>query len=265
MNFTALKALACVACVTATFYSCHTIKHLEEKKIETIEGASGNHYTLNPSPNALDTVGVIFAIDKKGIPTIIPGSPVLTVKTSNITTPIIYRSKNTSLELASKFLKVKSADSLASVKFFDTLRTEISFKVSNGTLSRTPDDLSQAFNAVKVAVGNNIKFLGLEDNTFYMILETVKTDSLEITVDGGSGTGGKAAAAFKKMIDLGVSGDTRTRYVNDLIYHKLGEPVTVYYTLRKINIGTTGTKGNSDYKVEPSLGDEEKKVNITGK
>jgi hypothetical protein len=265
MNLIHLKTLACVASLTVTFFACKTTQGFEKKKTETIKTASGNHYTLNPSPNALDTVGVIFAIDKKGIPTIIPGSPVLTVKPSNITTPIVYRSRNTSLELASKFLKVKSADSLANAKFFDTLRTEISFKVSNGILSRTPDDLSKAFNAVKDVVGNNIKFLGLENNTFYMILETVKTDSLEITVEAGSGTGGNAAAAIKKMIDLGVSGNTRTRYVNNLIYHKLGEPVTVYYTLRKINIGTTGTKGNSDYRVEPNLGVEEKSVNISGK
>jgi hypothetical protein len=243
------------ALLTCLIISCKSTRVIENRDNE-VENSSESRYTLNPVPNQLDTVGVIFGIDKKGVPTVVPGSPALTVIPGNITTPVVVKTRKTSLSLAGKFLKLKSADSLASTKFYDTLRTTISFNTPNGILSRTPDDIAEAFEKSKQRVINNIKFLGMEKQTFYMVLETVKTDSLVITVDASGGLGGKVSATIKKMIDLGIDGNTQTTYSNNLIYHKTNQPVVVFYTLRKINLNITGSRGTPDYKVTAELGDE---------
>ncbi|THU34920.1 hypothetical protein FAM09_23295 [Niastella caeni] len=229
---------------SVSIFSCSTkiIKPLDKE------------WTLNEAPNALDVVGVIFAIDSDGKYKSIPGG-ILDLKTltSPVAIPERTKTKNVSLNVLANFLAIKNIDSTASVSFYDSNRVNASFEVNNGQLTRINDDILGAFNKKKGLIESNIAVLGLEQSRLYIILETVQSSNVNIILNKSNKWGAEMNAKVKEMIKANTRGKGSTTNNVSLVYNS-GAPVTVFYKLNAINVFKIKDKSDGKDKYEIELG-----------
>ncbi|MGZ3814567.1 MAG: hypothetical protein ACXVJN_22465 [Mucilaginibacter sp.] len=234
--------------IITTGVSCHTVKVPAPKNLD-------KYWTLEPAPNALDTVGVVFAVDSKGVPTRIPGGTLkLHVSKGSIALAEQSKDKIVSFGATVNFLQLKYTDSTAHVAANDSNHVQAAFKVTDGTIGAPgDDDLRAAFDAKSKLIADNVKFLSLENQKLYIILETISSKKVNITFDrtskGGADISVKFKSIFKANPAVSWSGNTK----DDLVYD-LGTPLTVFYHLRPIDVNVIGNKGTGEEKVVVSLG-----------
>lgn len=211
-------------------------------------------WTLESSPNGLDNVGVIFAIDSSGILTRIPGGS-LTVQT--LSSPVAVTQNTTTKNLSAgaiiNFMTIKNIDSTSNLSFKDTSHLEATFQINDGIITVINDDIKSRFEEKSSTIASNIVTLGLEKANLYLILETIKSPSVNITFDKVSKNSLTLATKIKSMIGLGghfMKDETNNA---DLVY-KSNQPLTIFYKLRSINVIVENYKGTGQKKVDISLG-----------
>lgn len=209
-------------------------------------------WTLSSAPNALDVVGVVFAVDENGNYKSIPGGK-LDVKVLSSPVAITERSKtkNVSLGLLVKFLAIRNIDSSTNASVYDTAKLTASFVVNEGNLSRIDDDILKAFNQKKPVIESNIGVLGLDKSRLFIILETIQSSNVSIVLNKNKkwGTGMKAKVDKIVQASGGLNVDKKD---NSSLVYKNAVPVTVFYKLNAINVFKL--KGPTD-KYEVELGD----------
>lgn len=211
-------------------------------------------WTLESSPNGLNVVGVIFAIDSNGKITRIPGGN-LTLQT--LSSPVALTQSITKKSVSARailnFLKIKNIDSTTSVSIQDTSHLDATFQINDGIMTVINDDIKTRFEEKSPTIESNIITLGLEKANLYLILETIRSPNFSITFDKSSKKSLEVATKIKAMIGVGghIMKDESTNI--DLVY-KLNEPLTIFYKLRAINVSIENYKGTNQKKVDVSLG-----------
>lgn len=222
-------------------------------------------WTLEASPNGLDKVGVIFAIDSAGEVTRIPGGA---LKLETISSPVAItqqtKTKNISAEALFHFLAIKGLDSLANAGFQDTAHLNASFVVNKGTMTVIGnEDIGEKFKAQGNNIANNIKLLRLEDAKLFLILETIKSPNVSITLDRTNQTGANLAGKLKKMVGVDARFKTNVTHSSDLVYNG-NDTLTIFYKLRQINVNISRGGPAEEKTIHVSLGEEVRTDEILG-
>ena len=212
-------------------------------------------WTLLPAPNALDTVGTIFAVDSFGVLTRIPGGTLL-LHISNNPIQIAEQSKNKTVSWGAmaSFLGTKGLINGADASFNDSTTLEATFKITNGQLSSFDDDLPKAFAKKSELIAHNVKFLKLEDQKLYLVLETIRSGDINISFDNTNDMKSNLSVDVEKLVKLNPHLSISLESKNDLVY-KLDYPLIVFYHLRPIDVNVISGKGGSQEQVNISLGD----------
>jgi len=212
------------------------------------------YWTLLPAPNGLDTVGTIFAVDTLGTLTRVPGAALpLHVSNNPIQLPDQSKTKSVSWGAIANFLGEKGLVDGANVSFSDSTSIKATFKITNGELSSFDDDLPKVFDAKSEILAHNIKFLKLEGQMLYIVLETIRSRDLNISLYRTDDMNTKGSINLTKMVDLNPRLSISSESKNELNY-KLERPLVVFYHLRPIDVNIIGSKGDKDSKIEVSLG-----------
>jgi hypothetical protein len=210
-------------------------------------------WTLQNTPNSLDTVGVLIAIDKKGKKTRIPVTLEIPTTTGDVV--IAEQSKTRDVDVGSlvKFLNVPGLDTSSNTSFNLNSQIKAGFDVNNAQISIPNGNLLEAFNKKSRDIADNIKFLGLENNNVYMIIQTIKSPSVNLTLNKNSDVEVNFLAKIKQIIGNTTNAKVKVSGDQNLVYN-LESPLVVFYQLRKINVNAIGSRGSNDLKVDVSVG-----------
>ncbi|MGZ3767865.1 MAG: hypothetical protein ACXVA2_24590 [Mucilaginibacter sp.] len=228
-------------------FGCPSSKIITPKNID-------NYWTLEATPNGLDTVGTVFAVDSKGTLTRIPGGT-LKLKVSKQPIQLAQQSKVKDLSYGAviNFLQLKNIDSTAHVGGNDSSHLQAQFSLTNGMISIPNDDMITAFNDKSKIIADNVKFLSLENQKLYIVLETISSNKVNITLDKTNTGAVEASVKFKTIFKVNPKIQWSGNIKDDLVYD-LTTPLTVFYHLRPINVNVIGDKGTGAEKVVVSLG-----------
>jgi len=233
---------------TAFFLSCSPSREIIKNK------QLDSYWTLQSAPNSLDTVGSVFSIDSKGVLTRIPGGALsLKVVNKPIELPEQSKMKDVSFGAMISFLKIKNIDSGANIHGRDSTHVHAQFKISNGIISIPDDDLIAAFNKKSEIIAKNVKFLSLENQKLYLIMETISSNKINISFDRSYQQNIGASAKLKNLVKLNPEIRWSGNSTDDLVYD-IKSPLVVFYHLRPININAIGNKGTDSAKIILSLG-----------
>lgn len=211
-------------------------------------------WTLEHTPNGLDVVGVVFALDANGEPQRIPGG---SLKVKTLTAPVAVTqqtfTKDVSAGAIIKFLGIKNIGASSGLSVSDRSHVSATFKLDSGTMTVINDDITKVFNENIPIMASNIKLFKLEKAPLYIILETIESPNVNISFDKTKDKGASFSASFKEIISANPQISASTVDKTDLIY-KLDKPITVFYKLRSIDINVIGSKGDEPERIDLSLG-----------
>jgi hypothetical protein len=212
------------------------------------------NFVLNPNPNELDTVGIIFSMDKHGQITAV-GDLHLKTTTGLIVVPQEIDSSLVSFGALLSFLKLKDNDSL-SARIHDSVKVLSTFKVKGGTQTRfnLDEDLTDAFNSRARNIFKNMKFMDIADSRLYLITETIRSPEVNVSRIKSIRGGVDVNAKFQNLIKGSPSVDLVKNKDNSLSY-KLNSSPIIFYKLRKVNVEVIETKGPEGKILEFKLGD----------
>lgn len=240
--------------ITIILKACSTAHNVRQAEAAVTNSATDNQLTLNPTPNSLDSAGLIIAVDRRGIRTAIPGGDLgLTKVPGIISIPQVVKTQNMRLGAVAKFLSATSGDSVARVSMYDSAHLNATFSVDQGTYTRLNGSLDSAFETKRSIIERNIRFLNLEQNKIYLILETVSSTNVKIDIDRSNQAGLDALGSLKNWLNLHATADKSTSIKKDIIYQDSKTPVVVLYKLITINIAK-GRGNDPSSAVEVSLG-----------
>lgn len=209
-------------------------------------------WTLNPTPNALDVVGTVFAVDEKGDYQTVPGG-VLDLKVIHSPVALTERTKtkNVSIGLMVNFLGLEKKDSAAAISIDDSTRLNASFIIDHGELTRIDDDILAAFGKKKQLIEANIDVLNLQRSKLFIILETIQSNNVNIVLSKDKRRTAAASAKIKELAKLTGNAGVASSDNSSLVYNN-PSPVTIFYKLNAINVYKTKEKdsGKTAYEVE---------------
>jgi hypothetical protein len=234
----------------------HAKKPIDELVPKVLE-----KYSINPVPNNLDTVGVIFALDEKGVPTTIGNLEIATIRDSVIV-PYEVNASEYTLGMLLNFLQIRGVDSLhAGVS--DTVKINTNFRVNHGVLSKfdPKQDLRQRFNRAADTIASNMAFLTLDTSRLFLVLETIRSNDVDLSNVSSSHHDVDVKAKIKKILDAHPHVNIKDSDSTGLTYH-VGEPKVILYRLNKINANIVGARGNNPGRIELSLGEVEARAGL---
>jgi hypothetical protein len=241
--------LMCLAMI-----SCNSAKKATRDIPKATPITMDKEWTLEHTPNGLDVVGVVFALDSTGEPKRIPGG---SLKVKVLSAPVAVAqqtfTKNVSAGAIVKFLGIKNIGSASNLSVSDTSHVETLFSIDNGVMTVIDDDIGKAFDESSSKIAANIKLFKLEHAPLYIILETIESPNVNITFDKSKDKSASLLASFKEIISANPQISTNTVSKTDLIY-KLEKPITVFYKLQAIDVNVIGSKGTEPERIDLTLG-----------
>lgn len=248
--------ITAATCLSLLLFQCGPVKETRTgKEIANIQPEFLTNYTINPAPSGLDSVGIIFSIDPKGSITTI-GNLNVKVNSDSVSVPQEVSTSNVSFKFLLDFLNIKNLDSTTSLAVRDTAKLSSNFRVDRGVKSRfDPDvDLLKAFNSKKSTITSNIKFLGLQKNRLFLIVEAIKSGEVNLSNIRGSNFSFDADAKFKQLINLNPAVNISKVRDNSLVY-STPTPRVIFYKLRQIDVDVI--KGPEPGQINVSLGQDQ--------
>jgi hypothetical protein len=248
--------IAASICLSLIFFQCGPTKETStQKAIANIQPEFLTNYTINPAPSGLDSVGIMFSIDAKGAVTTI-GNLNLKVNTDSVSVPQEVSTSNVSFKFLLDFLNIKNLDSTSKMSIRDTVKLSSKFRVDKGVKSRFDPDVNllEAFNLKKPTIISNIKFLGLQKNRLFLIVETIKSGEVNLSNIRSSNFSFDTDAKFRELINLNPGVNITKIRDNSLVY-STPIPRVIFYKLRPINVDVI--KGPEPGKINVSLSQEQ--------
>jgi hypothetical protein len=251
MKYTILTAIL----LSLIFSQCSTTKNSgTQKVISDIQPRFLTNYTVNPAPNGLDSVGIVFSVDQKGAITTI-GNLNLKINSDSISVPQEVSASNISFKFLLDFLAIKNLDSATNLQIRDSIKVNTNFRIDNGVYTRFDPDINllDAFNNKKSTIISNIRFLGLQRNRLYLIVEAIKSNVVNLSNIGNSSFAFDAEGKFRQLLKLNPGLAITKIRNNSLVYSTTSQRV-IFYKLRPIEIDKV--KGPEAGQIDVSLGDE---------
>lgn len=214
------------------------------------------YWTLSSTPNTIDQVGVIFGSNDKGEIVRIPGGKLdLVTKSGRTELSVRKQDKHLSINALVDFLALKSADSAStlSLSVEDSLKMLSNFSISKPILTVSDQDLTLAFESKKKTIENNLKFLNLDKLRLYLILETIKSNQVDISLERRNEASLKLIAKISKTINLHPKVKINTSDDHKLQY-TLTDTLTMFYHLVPIDINILKDRGPDQREVRISIG-----------
>jgi hypothetical protein len=215
------------------------------KAIKELQPRFLTNYTINPAPNGLDSVGIIFSVDAKGATTTL-GNLNLPINSDSITVPMEVSALEISYKFLLDFLAIKNLDSATNMSVRDSVKVNTDFRVNDGLLTRfdPSTDLNASFMAKRKTIASNISFLGLQKNKLFLIVEAIKSTQVNLSNITSSKFDFNADGKFKQLLHLNPAARISNLKNNSLVYTS-NKPRVVFYKLRQIDIDNTkGPEGN---------------------
>jgi hypothetical protein len=260
MTFPKTLVIASFILLVVQTPSCNEAKN----KIDNLATSLLKNYSINPTPSALDTVGLIFSIDTNGRITPVGALDLHASKGDSVAIPYEVDTSNISFGLLLNLLNIKNFDSTTNIKAVDTIRVITTFKVDQGTISRYDVNLplSNLFNAKKDIIAGNVKFLGLQNDPLYLILETIKSNQVNLTNLKTAHLDFDAEVQLKKLIELNPNANAKPSSAGGVKFSSTDSRV-IFYKLRQINVNIIEARGPGDTtRVDLSLGPLVKKSGL---
>lgn len=209
------------------------------------------YWTLASSPNSYDDAGVIFAVDSKGKITRIPGGRLeMKIDENDIKITKQNFDKYISIGATTDFLKIKNIDSTStgSVSAKDSIYLNVNFNVENGRLNILNGNLKDAFNKKRELIESNVEILNLGKQKLYLILETIKSNKVEITFNKATIGEVNAEIKLKKILNTAPKANFKIITDNSLIYN-LDEHLVVFYHLVPLKVNQVSRGDEKSYEV----------------
>jgi hypothetical protein len=198
-------------------------------------------WTLESVPNALDSVGSVFAMNGHQ-QVFIAHIKIKTTPPGPAQIPNHSIDRTVSAGIFLDFLKVKGLDS-ASVGLSDTTSLNAKFVVKDATEIRQNDNLLEAFNLNKQLILDNLNFYGLQKSDVYFVSAILRSPNVLINLNKKVNAKLSIAAIIGNILKLHPAGISVNNKDTTSLKYELGEPLVLFYQLNKVNLNVVHSKG----------------------
>ena len=225
--------------VIVFFITCCKRPSSRQNDINTTESVALNDYNMSAAPNAIDTVGFIFAVDKnrKQIPistiNIKARKGIIAVRASQST-------RTSSWNALANFLGVPSTKITANagIKDSSTVKTTIDFNKDLQMTEAPILDIDAALAIKEKEVSGLIKRRHLEAFTFYLIIQTIEAKKLVYKFDRNVIGNATLEANFQSVAKAN-SGLKWNKNNEFQLEFDLKAPLVVFYKALELNVVTS--------------------------
>lgn len=236
-----MKKIIYFLLISLCFSQCGVHRPTEVLNIPSVKL---NDYTFETTPNDLDNVGYVFAVDESK--TQIPITTLsLSPKEGNIVVETNSSTKDITFGALLKFLGIKNFNIPANADYNNNTKVTTTFKLENPRIARAYlITLDSVLSKNKDAIRNVMKNQNLDASQLYVILEVIKSNKM--TYDFSKSKLGNADlnAVFSTIGSVNDSLKWNNSGKKSLNYD-LKTPLNVFYKLYKLNV-LGGINGNGD-------------------
>ena len=188
-----------------------------------------NDWTLVSTPNSLDDVGTIFAIDRTQ-QTYIPVKLRVPLESGTVQIPSRKLDKSVNIGFLLGFLGATSFG------ISDTSHIVSSFDVSQAVLYRPTKSLAGPFEENHADIIKELNFRSLSNSRVYLVTEIIKAKKVDISYSREGEVGGNLANLITKYVDIKNAGVKFQNKDSTLLSYSLNDSLTIFYKLSRIEL-----------------------------
>ena len=226
-----------------SFSQCKSTKEAEDLNISKVKL---DDYSFETTPNDINNVGYIFALDgnKTQIPIIKLN---LSPEEGNIVIETKSQIRDVTFGALLKFFGISNFKIPINAGFNNKTKIKTKFKLVNPRISRAYlTTLDSVLSKDKSKIRDALKRQNLDESQLYIIFETIKTNKMtyEFSKDKIGNTQLNAVLSNVATMNDSLKWNNRT---DKTLSYELNSPLTVFYKLFRINV-LDGIIGNGEIK-----------------